>query len=120
MISFSQLTVERKMDRLMVGGRNLHHELSGLVGEHRSGSARSSSANLLTFCLALLDSVRRLTRERERTHDGAWVVEPHVLGVGGHGHSEAGEVGFVVVVPPVVGGDGFVPESAWAKLVDDQ
>jgi hypothetical protein len=56
----------------------------------------------------------------ESTHDGAWVVEPHGLGVGGHGHSEAGEVGFVVFVPPVVGGYGFVPESAWADLVDEE
>jgi Acetyltransferase (GNAT) domain len=53
-------------------------------------------------------------------HDGAWVVEPHGLGVGGHGHPQAGEVGFVVVVPPVVGDDGFVPQPAGAELVDDE
>ncbi len=52
--------------------------------------------------------------------DGAWRVEPHGLGVGGHGHSEPGEGGLVVRVPPIVGGFGFIPQPAWAELADHE
>jgi hypothetical protein len=53
-------------------------------------------------------------------HDGARVIQPHCLSVAGHRHPKPGEVGFAVFVPPVVGGDGFVPEPAGAELVDEE
>jgi hypothetical protein len=47
-----------------------------------------------------------------------WVIEPGPLAAGGDGHAVVVAVWAAGVLPPGVGADHFVEETAWAGLAD--